>query len=208
MVPRNESAARACGVIALASDLSSLVASGAGALVEILAFTGGAVEPLPLEEGAALGLYYGTINPAENMLSLIGTGSTGLGDWFGGYTYRDEATREFVFGQDTTISLIGLYLGNQALVPFEGIADTAINGPLVGYDIARLAGSFDSVIETRVGVNANRGGFYIDVVVYGELAAKLGVEPGTRFQIVLNLGVEIGEVPWELLLGSDTGTEE
>jgi len=206
--PINERAASTYGVIALVADMSSLLAGGAGALVEILAFTGGAAEPLPVEEAAALALYYETVNPIENTLSAVGTGSVAMGDWFGGYSYRDEATNEWVLGQDTSVSLFALWAGNQSVLPLEGIGDTVVNAPLVVYDLARITGNLDSVIETRIGFNTNRGGLYVDVVVYGALAAQLGVTSGTRFQIALNLGVEIGEVPWEELLYDASDTEE
>jgi hypothetical protein len=192
-----EKLAGLCDVIATGLDFGALTVSASGAALEGAAFLVGGVDPAPFEEGGAVVLYWLLMNPLENMISSGGAGAAALGDWLGGNSYFDSETGEIVIGQNTMVSWAALVLGNQSFIPLEGVGDTIVNFPLVVYDLGRLAEGIPSVVETRIGFNLDRGGLYMDLVVYGELAGMLGMDSGTRIQIMLNLSSEGGVVPWD-----------
>ncbi len=104
--------------------------------------------------------------PIENGISLLGTGCTVLGDAFGGRSFVDRDRGELVIGQDTMISVFGLALGNQPVLPLEGIGDTIVNTGLLSYDSGRASGQIPTVMQDRIGFNTERGGFYLDAVVF------------------------------------------
>lgn len=134
-------------VTALASDISSLGLSGGGAMVEVgmLAIDG----PLPLGELGGIGLYYEVINPFENFTSALGFFSTAAADVVKGNNYiqtRGEYL-EIGIGQDTLVSGTGIALGN--FLPLEGFLDTAVNIPVVVYDLESAAGNIPTLVELR-----------------------------------------------------------
>jgi len=185
--------AKGCGIGALIADSTTLAISGGGALVELSGFAAGLIEPSPGggETVGTLGgvsFYYIVMNPVENLVSSGGTLLTATGDVFSGYTYFDIESGELVIGQDTMVSSGALAIGNQPILPLEGGLDTVVNTLVVVYDAGRMGERIPTVMETRVGFKPERGGLYWDMVVYGDLARRLNVNPGTRLEIIRNLG--------------------
>ena len=199
IAPKNGEIAEVAAALATTCDMAALTFSGAGALVEVLAFAGGSLDPVPIEEGLSITLYHQTVNPIENSISAVGAVLAATADFFGGYTYHDLENNELVVGQDTMVTFGALLLGNQDVQALEGIGDSVVNLGLVLYDLGRLTESMPSVIEARIGGNlSERGGLYLDVVVYGELADHLAVDSGTRLQLIHNFGPGwLREVPSE-----------
>ena len=139
----------------VAADIVALGLSGGGAVTEVgLAL----VDTMsPLGDAAGLGLYYEFINPVEDIASLIGFGATFAGDALEGLNYIQLTPLEIGIGQDTLVSMTGIALGN--LLPLEGILDTAVNIPLVWYDVQGAAGNITTYIEFRW--NEDRGWYFI-----------------------------------------------
>jgi hypothetical protein len=146
------------GVGSIVADTTATAFSIGGIIVEGLVVLGvsvpGTVEPLPVEEAAsviiAYKLYTVGINRAENVLSAVGTGFTAFGDWAGGYTYYDFETHELVIGQNTVVSAMGFFIGNQNLLTLEGVGDTLVNLGILAYDIGSLSGKIPINRELRI----------------------------------------------------------
>lgn len=54
---------------------------------------------------------------------------------------------EIGVGQDTLVSGVGIAFGNMLMI--EGILDTAVNIPLVWYDVQSAAGKMPTFVELR-----------------------------------------------------------
>ncbi len=186
--------AATCDIVAAAASINGLILEGAGFIAGVIG------EPSPgggeaVSFGSAVLAYYTVINPIENRISSWGAMFAAAGDYFGGRTYFDRKNSELVIGQDTIVSYGVLALGNQGILSLEGVGDTLVNAGLVAYDMGRLGERIPTVAENRVGFSVDRGGFYVDLVVYGALAERWGRKPGDRYQLILNLSAEQGWVP-------------
>jgi hypothetical protein len=180
-------AATTCDVIAGATGLIGVIAEGAGLVAGIVG------EPTTPVVGEVVGVklaikaYHQFVNPIENAVSSWGAGFAALGDVAAGRTYADWENQELVIGQDTIVAYGALALGNQEVLPLEGVGDTIVNGGLVAYDLGRMGKKIPTVVENRIGFNADREGFYVDIVVYGALAERFGRAPGDRYELIQNL---------------------
>jgi hypothetical protein len=178
--------ATTCDIIAGATGLIGVIGEGAGLMIGFLEPSPGAGEAVGI--GLAIESYYKFVNPIENKVSSWGAALAATGDYFGGRTYVDWENNELVIGQDTIVAYGALGLGNQEILPLEGVGDTIVNGALVAYDLGRLGKHIPTVVENRIGFDsADRGGFYVDAVVYGALAERLGRASGDRCELVQNL---------------------
>lgn len=147
---------RVASVAVLVLDLMSTSVSTAGIGVELAgAFLGEAFTPFPGVDGAVGAggrrlLYQTSLNPWEDRFSTTSlainalneslvTGDTRLrvGD-----TDYGGAGAQLTLGPDTSVSLVGLALGNNGydVVGKEAIVDTLVNGTIVYYDLMRLTG--------------------------------------------------------------------
>jgi RHS repeat-associated protein len=180
-------AATTCDTLALATGLIGVIGESAGLLAGVVG------EPSTPVAGEVVGVrlateaYYKAVNPIENKVSSWGAAFAALGDVAGGRTYPDWENSELVIGQDTIVAYGALALGNQNILPLEGVGDTLINGVLVAYDLGRVGGSIPTEAENRMGFSADRGGFYMDIVVYGTLAERFERAPGDRRELIHNL---------------------
>ena len=145
--PQRQELAKAAGTVAVAADTVATAFSAGGAVAEIAMCMAGAAEPSPIVEGGGLGFYYGFVNRVENATSTIGTVATWGADLASGDT--QIGLDSITIGQDSLVSTTSWIVGNQPLLPLEGIGDTAVNVLMLGYDAQRTGGEWPTYVEYR-----------------------------------------------------------
>ncbi len=130
---------------AVIADTVALGLSAAGAVVEGgIAIADG---PAPIGDGGALAIYFGAINPVENIASGVGYVATLSADTIAGDTFIQFSPFAIGLGQDSTVSTITTAAGN--LLPLEGFLDSAVNSLILSYDSERIAGDIPTIGELR-----------------------------------------------------------
>ncbi len=134
---------------AVTADVVALSVSSAGALAELGLVAVDANSPIG--DTVGLALYYQYVNVIENGASFVGFALTAFSDVFDGYTYVElgSGINEISIGQDTFVSASGLLVGNQSLIPLEGITDSVVNVSLVLYDVYGAADQIPILLEIK-----------------------------------------------------------
>ena len=121
--------------------------------MEVGMFGTGLLTEVPVVDEMALAQagiksYYAVLNPVENAISFLGSYATWEADFASGNSQISNWP-SITIGQDPIISTGALFIGNQNVVPLEGVTDSILNILLMLYDVSRAAGEMPTYFEYR-----------------------------------------------------------